>query len=256
MAVYLAKVSSSAHGINKNITSFNKTISSQSNVINSSFSKGISDFSNASSKTLNVINLTSANLIANEQSAFGSINQNVTSNKNSIEGLSNLFSGQNSNVTETKATVDGMQSNITLVLELARKILNNTNNITFTSNTEINSIRIKPFNQSINPNAYVFGSLLSGFDNHLVFNATEPITISVFSLSQYNLGNNQMSYNQWCQTSSNNAQNSINFWFNYSQQSSTNYVYVIYSQNVSKGFNIQSNTIAVYNSTLINRENC
>jgi hypothetical protein len=114
------------------------------------------------------------------------------------------------------------------------------------------------FTQSQNEGqgGYAFGTLPAGFDNYLKFNATVPITLEMFSFSQYNSNNNQLSYNQWCQTSSNNNANSIGFWFNYTPQSQQSFTYVVYAQNSLQSFRVVTNTTSRYNSSLRTHTSC
>ena len=242
----------------KDIRTINATVA---NSLNKSLSPILTPFANdiqSFQQSMELQNKTIQDAFNKIQIAQQASNNNLSNNVGSA--ISSL-SSQANNITYTKEIATGMNQNIITLISLVKISINATRNISknitvISLTNSLTTIPIYPTTKSIGTFGYMAGPLLPGFDNHIQFNATVPITLSVYSLSQFNLGNNQMQYNQWCQKSSSGNSNTISFWFNYTQQSQQNFVYMIYAQNTSQPFSIISNSTAKYNTTLINRENC
>lgn len=218
--------------------------------------------SEAVTNTLSPISANMSLAVENLKSQVSTINSDVSTgissglqqiNKN-ISSLSNSQAQNFSKIKTELATnndVQGIPENITKLIHLDSRLINITENISVNS---ISYIPIYPTSQS-SSGGYVFGSLLPGFDNHILINATEPVIFAIFGYSFFNTINNQVEYTPWCSVQiGSSTGNGINLWWNYTQQSNENFIYVIY--NTTSGFNIGSNTVAIYNRTLITREAC
>lgn len=213
--------------ISKNLTTTSANLNTQITTLESSISTTVSTGISAG--------------LSGISAQLGSITTQLSTISSSLSGMSNQESGN--------------QANITKIINLVSKNINLTENI---STNSIGNIKIPLIQTNIGTGGVIYGTLLPGFGNHLIFNATEPITLTVFVVSSYNTAPQQLIYTNWCsqQSTANANTNSIKIWFNYTQQSQQNFAYVITGVNSLVPFTINSNTIAVYNSSIRINENC
>ena len=236
-----------AYGVNRNISKLNSSFSSRVNstlipLTNSLSSSVASIGPTVEGATKGLASATSANIT----SAASGINSNISSG---FSGISTQISGITT-PQQLNGNVSSIGKNVTTLINLDSLILNKTYN-----SVGENSITIQPTSQG-SSGGYITGYLFAGFHNHILLNVSEPATFAVYSFSTYSPAanpNQQLVFNQWCTTQLSNA-NSINIWWNYTQQTDEQFMYVVY--NTSTSFTVGTNSIVTYNNTGPNMERC